>query len=260
MKRIVRLLWLPGLLWLSAACSPQTLTMLVDMRYPSRSGLDLGRKTMAVVYVDHPADSAFNRTLATSFARRMEEEYFDGEEAIGLYKVPEGGVYSAKDSLRRLVMETDRDVVFLFDPADTTNIRLYVYDSMYQADTVLSYAGRTTAEAETVGRQSTAKFVPQWRAEEYAILYYETSGWEEALEKAYGYQWQEAVARWLILYGKAGNPEMQACAAYDIALGCYMLGDNALALRWIERADMHEPLAPVQSLRERVLARMGRAS
>ena len=35
-----------------AACSPQTLTMNVEMRHPSKSGIDLSRKTMSIVYMD----------------------------------------------------------------------------------------------------------------------------------------------------------------------------------------------------------------
>ena len=34
-----------------AACSPQTLTLSVDMRHPSKSGIDLARKTMSIVYL-----------------------------------------------------------------------------------------------------------------------------------------------------------------------------------------------------------------
>ena len=60
---------------LLAACSPQTLTLSVDMRYPSKSGFDLSRKTMSIVYMDNgTADSTFSNAVASSLARCLEKE------------------------------------------------------------------------------------------------------------------------------------------------------------------------------------------
>ena len=60
---------LPLILGLSAlalaACSPQTLTMSVDMRHPSKSGIDLSRKTISIVYMDDGAvDTTFSNGVA----------------------------------------------------------------------------------------------------------------------------------------------------------------------------------------------------
>ena len=46
MKRSTLLL---GAALLLAACSPETFTMNIEMRYPSKCGLDISRKSMAVV-------------------------------------------------------------------------------------------------------------------------------------------------------------------------------------------------------------------
>ena len=72
-----------------AACSPQTLTMSVDMRHPSKSGIDLTRKTISIVYMDDgQVDTTFSNGVASSLARSLEEDYFAGSEAVGVYKIP----------------------------------------------------------------------------------------------------------------------------------------------------------------------------
>ena len=98
-----------------AACSPQTLTLNVDMRHPSKSGIDLARKSMSVVYMDDgKADTTFSNAVASSMARSLEEDYFGGREAIGVYKIPVDSV--SLDLMHRLVIDTGDDVVFLLGP------------------------------------------------------------------------------------------------------------------------------------------------
>ena len=98
-----------------AACSPQTLTMSVDMRHPSKSGIDLAKKTISIVYMDDETpDTTFSNGVASSLARSLEEDYFGGNEAIGVYKIPVDSV--SLDLMHRLVMDTGDDVVFLLGP------------------------------------------------------------------------------------------------------------------------------------------------
>lgn len=114
MKRSTLLL---GAALLLAACSPETFTMNIEMRYPSKSGLDLSRKTMAVVYQDGGAqsDSTFLRSLASGFARKLEEDYFGGQEVIRLFHVPGDTAATVRKSyMHDLVMDTGEDVVFYF--------------------------------------------------------------------------------------------------------------------------------------------------
>ena len=101
------------------ACGPDVFSMLVDMRQPSDSGLDLSGKSMSVVYMEDPAgrDSLFSAAMAEGFAGTLESDYFGGEESMGVYRMsrnPEG-VYSSKDTLVSAAMQTGSDVVFLFD-------------------------------------------------------------------------------------------------------------------------------------------------
>ena len=165
-----------------AACSPQTLTLNVDMRHPSKSGIDLGRKTMSVVYMDS-ADSTFSNGVASSLARSLEEDYFAGREAIGVYKIPADSV--SLDLMHRLVIDTGDDVVFLLGPPTFGEVslsenvsrsapknvdsafvaqaqipysaRLFVYDSMDKQDRLQMFRGNSILRTQVYNNGVTAK-------------------------------------------------------------------------------------------------------
>ena len=166
-----------------AACSPQTLTMNVDMRHPSKSGIDLGRKSMSVVYMDDgTADSTFSNAVASSLARSLEEDYFGGREAIGVYKIPVDSV--SLDLMHRLVIDSGDDVVFLLGPpafgevaltentavkdpvsVDSAyvaqaqipyNAKLFVYDSMDKEDRLHVFRGGSILRSQVFSSGVTA--------------------------------------------------------------------------------------------------------
>ena len=164
-----------------AACSPQTLTLNVDMRHPSKSGIDLGRKTMSIVYMDS-ADSTFSNGVASSLARTLEEDYFAGNEAIGVFKIPADSV--SLDLMHRLVIDTGDDVVFLLGPpsfgevalaenvalkepksVDSAfvaqaqipyNAKLFVYDSMDKQDRLQVFRGNSILRTQVFNNGVTA--------------------------------------------------------------------------------------------------------
>ena len=167
-----------------AACSPQTLTLSVDMRHPSKSGLDLARKTMSIVYMDDGvADSTFSNGVASSLARSLEEDYFAGREAIGVYKIPADSV--SLELMHDLVMDTGDDVVFLLGPpafgevalaenvalqqprsVDSAfvaraqipyNAKLFVYDSMDKEDRMQVFRGSSILRTQVYNNGVTAK-------------------------------------------------------------------------------------------------------
>lgn len=167
-----------------AACSPQTFTMNVDMRYPSKSGLDLARKTMSIVYLDDGStDTTFSNRVASSLARTLEEEYFRGNEAVGVYKVPADSV--TLDLMHNLVMDTGDDVIFVLDKpsfgevslsentavqnpvsvdsafvamAQTPfDIRMYVYDSMGKEESLQRFQGKSMLRTRVYNNGMTAK-------------------------------------------------------------------------------------------------------
>lgn len=145
---------------MAAACSPQVYPLYLDVRGPSTSGLSLVGKNVSVVYMDgnNQVDSLFDRQVASSLARSLEADYFDGREQVGIFRTPAVDSVSL-DLMHSLVMETEGDVVFVLSsslglPAPETNqvvakatsvdsafvcpvavpvrTRLYVYDSMGQ--------------------------------------------------------------------------------------------------------------------------------
>ena len=291
-----------------AACSPQTFTMNVDMRYPSKSGIDLSRKSMSIVYMDDgTADSTFNNALASSLARSLEADYFGGNEAIGVYKVPSDSV--SLELMHSLIMDTGDDVVFLIGPpsfgevslgdnvavknpsgVDSAfvatalipyNTRLFVYDSMDKEDKIKLFRGgsilRTkvynngvTAKeflqdeamkakdpgAELLGQQMSTRFVPTWKTEGYSLYYFD--GWDEdwidALNYAYEHKWTKAADLWMKRVSDSSITK-RACACYNLVLAFYMMGDQSIATKWLDRADGYEELALSPGLRKRIEAR-----
>lgn len=175
--------WLIAAALLAAACSPQVFPLHLELRQPSKSGLDLSRKSMSIVYMDSPlpADTLFGRTAASALARNLESDYFGSEEAIGLYQVPRADSVSL-DLMHSLVMDTGSDVVFLLTnrlgaPAFTENkevpgatqvdsayvceadipvvTHLFVYDSM-ATDEVHRYKGSATLRASVYNNGMTS--------------------------------------------------------------------------------------------------------
>lgn len=164
----MRHLWIVAAALLATACSPQVYSLYLDVRGPSSSGLTLAGKNISVVYMDGTTqvDSLFDRQVASSLARSLEADYFDGQEVVGVFRTPAADSVSL-DLMHSLVMETEGDVVFVLSsnlglPAPETNqvvakatsvdsafvcpvavpvrTRLYVYDSMGE-DKVLPYKG-----------------------------------------------------------------------------------------------------------------------
>ena len=161
-------------LTLCAACSPQVYPLYLDVRQPSASGLSLAGKNISVVYMDGTTrvDSLFDRQVASSLARKLEEDYFGGSEQVGLFRIPQADSVSV-DLMHSLVMETEGDVVFVLssklgvpEPENNQAVsnatspdsayvcpvavpvktQLYVYDSMGE-DKVLPYAGSAVLRA-----------------------------------------------------------------------------------------------------------------
>mgnify|MGYP003477402505 FL=1 len=117
MKRI--LFQLLSLALLAVSCGPSRHAVHVEMRYPSKSGLELSGKTLSVVYLenDNPAANLFNEGMADGFAYALEQDYGTGEGSIGVYKMRchQGARYASRDSLLNLIIDTGSDVVFLLD-------------------------------------------------------------------------------------------------------------------------------------------------
>lgn len=111
-----------------ASCEPAVFSMMLDMRKPSKSGIDLSGKTISVVYMDDLSgrDTVFNAMVAEGFAKALENDYFDGNEAINIYRMEKdmAGDYSSRDTLVNAAMMSGDDVIFLFDSPEFSAVDL----------------------------------------------------------------------------------------------------------------------------------------
>ena len=261
----------------AVSCGPSRHAIHVEMRHPSKSGLELGGKIVSVVYSDTGdavADS-FNENMADAFASALEKDYGTGEGSVGLYVVDGGkGDYSQRDSLVSILMTTGADMVFfftspLFQGNESSGVRplkvnLYCYDGMNKDDKVISFTGSTIitpsngmeAEAVDAGKKIAESFLSQWKHEQYSIAYYDSQKWYDALMKAEQYDWKGAMDIWFDCL-ETNDLMKRACAEYNIAVACYMLGDFSLADQWLKKsmADNDMPTM-TDALRKRIDARL----
>ena len=295
------------------SCAPQAFVIRPEMRTASKSGLNLLGKSMGVVYLTgkETAVNEFNEAIADGFATRLEEDYFGGQQEVGLFKMPaiDGADYSVKDTLVKLILESGKDVVFLFDvpiidepetgktlkvagrrvspdSAYVTNVtshfvtKVYVYDSMNKEDQVLAFNGEKTLSAEVYSGGSPTRadvmaglpaigykagilaantFLSGWKQDYFQVIYYDgaESAWNKGAEKAYSFEWDKAIEEWMTLVNSK-SAEKRSCAAYNIALGCFMSGLPDLALEWLDRSDKDMPISISKDLRKKIKEYSGR--
>ena len=308
MKRILNLLAVMALL---VSCGPSRHSIHVEMRHPSKSGIDLAGKTVSVVHLENENSigTSFTEGMADGLAYALEQDYGTGEGSVGIYRmrVQQGGDYTSKDTLVNLLIDTGADVVFLIDTltlgemtmggsttiaaptsADSTHIstgklpfrmKLYCYDAMNQDENVHSYSAASVAvpfaysdgnqSDETIyeralnsisalgfeaGQTIASSFKVQWKHEQYSVLYFDSSKWYDAMEYADKYQWKSAMDIWMELMD---TPDMlkRSCAAYNMAVASYMLGDYELASEWLDRSDDDNELPLSDGLRTRIDSR-----
>lgn len=293
------------------ACGPSRHAIYVEMRQPSKSGIEFAGKTVAVVHLDNGNElsSSLSEGIADGLAYALEQDYGTGEGSVGIYRMPvtKGADYSSKDTLVTLLLDTDSDVLFLIDTLavgkmtmggatsvasasspdssyiSTGNLpftmKLFCYDAMNKEDKVYSYSGSSVAVpfAYSDGRQSAdvirskavaslpevgfesgmtvaSSFKSQWKTEQYQVVYFDSAQWFNAMEYADRYEWKHAMDIWLELLD-TNDMLKRSCAAYNLALASYMLGDYHLAAEWLDRSDADNKLPMSDTLRKRIDAR-----
>ena len=239
------------------SCGPSRYAVHVEMRHPSKSGLDLTGKIVSVVYYsgDDALENQVAENIASGFAQVIEKDNGTGEGSVGVYSVERAsGNYALKDSLVNLVIQTDGDLVFLLDADMADNntaegtpvkVALYCYDGLGKEDAVKRFIGNTVipgssmdtllADAMTAGKHIGESFKTQWKHEQYSIAYYDSLRWYEALERADRYDWKGAMDIWFEFLDSR-DPLKRAAAEYNIAVACYMMGDFYLAREWLDRS------------------------
>lgn len=264
--------FLMALVCLVCGCSPQAYTMLVESRNQKAGGLDISGKTVSILYLepDNSRDSAFVVCFSDGLAQGLEAEYFKDQKAIEVYKTmynPDGN-YVLKDTLVNLMLQTGTDVMFLVDVPQTRQARVYAYDAMGKDDKVLTFVKDATAvynrddkdmfesDAQYLGYDFSKTFNLKWEEQSFTLVYFDNmdSNWTDAIFCAEDFQWQKAVDLWLTEVDRK-NEVQASCAGYNIAVGCYMLGQYELALKWLDFSDSKHPVSLSSGLRKRIAER-----
>ena len=261
-----------------SSCAPQAYSLLYDMHYPGEAGFVLENKTMSVVYLNdgNRQDTTYVNNLATGFAKGLERQYFNSEEAVPVISVPKDpkGVYYSKDSLVNLIMATDADVLFLFDSPRLTTSRdsllassyLYVYDGLdRKRDSVIAitlnkkYLNNAAFQSavQAYGSSVAGLFARDVRKEYFSIIYYDYSdSWINALIDASDSKWEEAMDTWMKIISNTSNVEQKACAAYNMAVGCYLMDDYNLALEWLQQSEKLYPISLQSGLKQKIRSQL----
>jgi len=266
---------------LICSCSPQAYTMLVDIRYPSDKGVDLTGKSISVLYLQSPSssDRTFCDALSDGLVKGLESDYFEGEPSVDIFSIPMVAdvSYASRDTLINYVMTTGSDVVILVDNPEFSNLKgntidctskIYLYDSMNSKDELIKLTRKDqissaleasptfVSDAQYIGYCFARYCAANWQEEQYSVLYFDDYGpWYQALDLAYQLKWKEAMEVWLTLT-QTDNLTKRSSAAYNLALGCYMLGEYPIALEWLDSSDKDMPLSLSDGLRKRIKARM----
>lgn len=209
------------------SCAPTKHAVNVEMRHPSKSGIDLSGKNVSVVYLenDDEISTDFNASMADGFAYMLEQDY--GQSAkIGIYRMAKsaGADYSRRDSLFNILMDTGADIVFLFDtvrfgsmtvggPSSVPNpvsvdssylstgyipftMSMYCYDGMGEKDEVTAYGGSSIARTEVYSNgkdDSTIANAKAWKA-------LGMSGWDAGVKVSESFKSQWKHEQYSILY------------------------------------------------------------
>lgn len=93
-------------------------------------------------------------------------------------------------------------------------------------------AGYLPQIARKIGEKMGALFTVQWITQERMVICYDGSpDWESALLFAQDFKWREAIELWMP-FAESENPKKAAFAAFNIAVGCEILEEPELALKW----------------------------
>ncbi|MCD8207862.1 MAG: tetratricopeptide repeat protein [Bacteroidales bacterium] len=253
---------------LLTSCSASKYTVAVDLTGPTKSGVTVMGRTVAVAYNDMGTEdhTLFLASAADGFTEALEEQYFSGDEVVELFKVDrvEGVENSSKEGMIDLVMETGSDLVFLFDvnysgsSTDPSELTLYVYDSLDSSDTVKSYSGKVSLgkwdydlHGRAVGQRSADIFAPTWTRENLAFYYFGSEKWNDAIEAAADYKFKDAVEIWLTLVDSKDSYKA-AVAMYNVATVCYLYAQYPLALSWLDQADQLYEIPESAPLRRKI--------
>jgi hypothetical protein len=242
MRSIIALSLTAALMLVS--CGPSKHAVHVEMRHPSKTGVSLAGKNVAVVYLegDNAVSSEFCESMADGFAYTLEQDYGPGTQmSIFRMRSLEGADYSKKDSLFNILMDTGTDVVFLFDtvrfgtmtvggpsrvsyPSSPDSsfvsngnipytMKLYCYDGMNKEDRVQAFGGTAIARPEVYSSgkdDSTVATSKAWKS-------LGIEGWDAGVKIADSFKSQWKHEQYSIIYyeGEKWYAALEKAEQYD---------------------------------------------
>ena len=156
------------------------------------------------------------------------------------YKVQKMGIYDEYGGLNVVLpYSVDLNVYdallgkVLYTLNEKDSVYLHLESGIPENEVVGSIARYLPEISKKIGERLAANLAPQWITQQRLIVSYEGNlRWEEAYDLASDFKWREAIDIWMEQID-AKNPKKSAFAAYNIAVGCEMLEEFDMALKWI---------------------------
>lgn len=229
-----------------SSCSLTYETLSLQVMKPSLSGVDLRDKSLsAFMLYRNSEDSAAYGAVMTKVIERLSDDY---SKEVSLYALPfvEGSDYSSRDSLATYLTLADTDVVLLAVPDGTYGdngtygFNIEEYDGTSALDNVytLSSLSANAIAPIATSKQIVTYFGPVWKTDNYNVMFFDgRDDWLKALTLAEGGSWTAAIDKWVEILETSNDLNHRMAAEYNIALGCYLLGNYDLAGRWLKQAE-----------------------
>lgn len=246
MRRITLFFALALLMPVVSSCGLTYETLSLQVMKPAISGIDVRDKSVsAFMLYRNSNDSSAYGAVMTNVIERLAEDY---SKEISLYALPyvQGSDYSSKDTLATYLTLANTDVVLLAVPDGvdgdngTYGFSLNEYDGTSAEDNVYTLS---SLSANAIAPSATAKqivtfFGPSWQTGNYKVLFFDgRDDWMNALHLAESGSWTAAIDKWIEILEKSNDINHRMAAEYNIALGCYLLGNNELAGKWLSQAE-----------------------
>lgn len=79
-------------------------------------------------------------------------------------------------------------------------------------------------------------FTQNWYSDAVTVVYYPNAiKWEDAINLAYCGEWKQAVEKWMSILDGDISLERRRYAEYNIALGCFLMGEWKVADMWLNQ-------------------------
>ncbi len=108
-----------------------------------------------------------------------------------------------------------------------------------------------------LGRELASNVIPRWQQQIKKIYVYYTPEWADAYRKALAFDWDNAVKAWMSVLNEGKNSsDMNAAAAYNIALSCELTDRDELAIEWLDYSYKLSPKKETLAYKNQILRKI----